>query len=183
MENIHTGITHSGSFHTDDIISTALLRYFYPSMKVIRVQEYDGTPSEGEIVYDIGLGKFDHHQEERVLNDYGTPYSAFGLLWEHYGRLYLEKQGCFNIEVAFKKFKDKYVSKIDKGDNEGYKGIKDFFENMTILRCNSLWFEEVNEEYENIRFEKAVKLGQVFLSNWTRNVIEASDGQTFSITF
>lgn len=58
-----TGITHGGKFHADDILSTCLLRYSFPEIKISRVNRVssDMTLENGVIVYDVGGGEFDHH--------------------------------------------------------------------------------------------------------------------------
>ena len=52
--------THSGKFHADDVFSSALLLYLNPQITITRgnrvPEEYDG------IVFDIGRGRYDHHQ-------------------------------------------------------------------------------------------------------------------------
>ena len=55
------GFTHAGKFHADDVFATALLQILRPDIKITRgftvPDDFDG------IVYDIGFGMFDHHQE------------------------------------------------------------------------------------------------------------------------
>ena len=57
------GFTHAGKFHADDVFATALLQILCPDIKITRgftvPDDFDG------IVYDIGFGMFDHHQEPR----------------------------------------------------------------------------------------------------------------------
>lgn len=181
LRTIKTGITHGGKFHTDDVISTAFIKYFSPDMNVIRVQEFEGEEKIDELAYDIGLGEFDHHQDERKIDDIGYPYSAFGLLWEAYGKEYLEDFGFKNIDEAFELFKDRYVFKIDEGDNEGYQNLRWFFENDLIVKCNPMWFENADEELENLQFEKAVKIGTMILENWTRSIFDIVEDHTYRI--
>ena len=181
LKTVTKAITHAGKFHTDDVISTAFLRYFNPNMEVTRVLEYEGTPSDDEIVFDIGMGEFDHHQEERRFNFVGKPFSAFGLLWEAYGRLYLTEQGFTNVDEAYQLFTERYVHKIDQGDNEGYKEVKGFYDNQLIIQCNPLWFENADEQKEMQQFNKAVELGKQLLEMWTRTIFKET--QTHAITF
>ena len=74
------GFTHAGKFHADDVFATALLQILRPDIKITRgfvvPDDFDG------IVYDIGFGMFDHHQEPRETRPNGIPYAAFGLLWQ-----------------------------------------------------------------------------------------------------
>ena len=55
------GFTHAGKFHADDVFATALLQIIRPDIRITRgfvvPDDFDG------IVYDIGFGMFDHHQE------------------------------------------------------------------------------------------------------------------------
>lgn len=56
--------THSGKFHADDVFSYALLLYLNPAITITRgnkvPKDFDG------IVFDIGRGKYDHHQRDSV---------------------------------------------------------------------------------------------------------------------
>lgn len=68
------GFTHAGKFHADDVFATALLQIVRPDIKITRgfvvPDDFDG------IVYDIGFGMFDHHQEPRETRPNGVPYAA-----------------------------------------------------------------------------------------------------------
>ena len=66
VENVpERGFTHGSKFHSDDVFATAFLRILNPDIQVQRglevPKEFDG------IIYDIGRGKFDHHQEDREI--------------------------------------------------------------------------------------------------------------------
>ena len=78
-----TAFTHSGKFHADDVFSSALLLYLNPEITILRgnrvPDDFDG------IVFDIGRGKYDHHQKDSRIRENGVPYAAFGLLWEVLG--------------------------------------------------------------------------------------------------
>ena len=137
-------ITHAGRFHTDDVMSTVFLLTMKPDLEVIRIDEYEADDfDEEELAFDIGGGMFDHHEEEREINDYGDPFSAFGKLWREYGKVFLENYGFTNVDEAFSRFNNYYVSKIDLGDNNGYINVKPrFFENELITRFNPTWYEK-----------------------------------------
>lgn len=104
------GLTHAGIFHADDVFATALLRLLNPHIEVIRSnavpQGFDG------IVYDIGGGEFDHHQQDARVRVNGVPYAAFGLVWEAYGELLLDVEDAAAFDVAF-------VQPLDLADNTG----------------------------------------------------------------
>ncbi len=81
--------THSGKFHADDVFSSALLLYLNPEITILRgnkvPEDFDG------IIFDIGRGRYDHHQKDSRIRENGIPYAAFGLLWEELGTEILGK--------------------------------------------------------------------------------------------
>lgn len=107
-----SAFTHSGKFHADDVFSTALLLYLNPEIQIMRgnkvPEDYEG------IVFDIGRGKYDHHQKDSRIRDNGIPYAAFGLLWEELGAEILGE------ELA-QKFDESFVQPLDQNDNTGEK--------------------------------------------------------------
>lgn len=66
------------------------------------------------IVFDIGRGKYDHHQKDSRIRENGVPYAAFGLLWEELGPEILGE------ELA-QKFDEAFVQPLDNNDNTGEK--------------------------------------------------------------
>ena len=80
LDKIHqqnaTAFTHSGKFHADDVFSAALLLYLNPEITIIRgnrvPEDFDG------IVFDIGRGRYDHHQKDSRVRENGIPYAGFG---------------------------------------------------------------------------------------------------------
>ena len=107
-----SAFTHSGKFHADDVFSSALLLYLNPEITITRgnkvPEDFDG------IVFDIGRGKYDHHQKDSRIRENGIPYAAFGLLWEDLGCEIL------GDELA-EKFDEAFVQPLDNNDNTGEK--------------------------------------------------------------
>lgn len=107
-----SAFTHSGKFHADDVFSSALLLYLNPEITITRgnkvPEDFDG------IVFDIGRGKYDHHQKDNRIRENGIPYAAFGLLWEDLGCEIL------GDELA-EKFDEAFVQPLDNNDNTGEK--------------------------------------------------------------
>jgi uncharacterized UPF0160 family protein len=111
-------MTHGGKFHADDVFSAALLKTINPNIKIIRAfevpEDFDG------IVFDIGCGKFDHHQESSTIRENGVPYAAFGLLWREFGESIIG--AGFPSEQAIKEaacFDEKFIQPLDLDDNTG----------------------------------------------------------------
>ena len=107
-----TAFTHSGKFHADDVFSAALLLYLNPEITITRGNR---VPDDFEgIVFDIGRGRYDHHQKDSRVRENGIVYAAFGLLWEELGVEILGK------ELA-QKFDESFVQPLDNNDNTGEK--------------------------------------------------------------
>lgn len=121
-------ITHSGSFHADDVFAVATVKLwlekngsksFFGKTKIDVIRTRDPKViATGNIVVDIG-GEyspakkiFDHHQEGGAgEHRNGIPYSSFGLVWKEYG------EGiCGSLEVAGL-INKKVVQPIDAVDN------------------------------------------------------------------
>ena len=107
-----SAFTHSGKFHADDVFSSALLLYLNPEITITRgnkvPEDFDG------IVFDIGRGRYDHHQKDSRIRENGISYAAFGLLWEDLGCEIL------GDELA-EKFDEAFVQPLDNNDNTGEK--------------------------------------------------------------
>ena len=127
--NITEGFTHGGIFHADDVFATALLTILNPEIKITRgftiLDHYEG------IVYDIGMGRYDHHQKDRRIRANGVPYAAFGLLWERFG----EELVC---RPDAEKFDEEFVQQIDQADNTGEANLL----SMTIADRNLTWQDD-----------------------------------------
>lgn len=122
-------ITHGGIFHADDVFSTAFLKILNPEIVVNRVYAVPAVTEsdESSIVYDIGFGPFDHHQDDSEVRKNGIPYAAFGLLWRAYGNLVLSKENQ-------RKFDEIFIQPLDNSDNGGiihslYQAVSSFIPN------------------------------------------------------
>lgn len=104
--------THGGKFHADDVFSSALLLYINPEIVISRgnkvPEDFDG------IVFDIGRGRYDHHQKDSRVCENGVPYAAFGLLWEVLGKEILGEELAEKMDESF-------IQPLDINDNTGEK--------------------------------------------------------------
>ena len=111
-------MTHGGRFHADDVFSAALLKMINPNIKILRTFQ---VPSNFDgLVFDIGGGKFDHHQENAPIRSNGVPYAAFGLLWREFG-IGVMRTGCSAEQAAEEAeyFDETFVQPLDQDDNTG----------------------------------------------------------------
>lgn len=108
--NKNIAITHGGKFHADDVFSAALLKILFKNITIIRSftipEDFDG------IVFDMGGGEFDHHQQSAEVRKNGVPYAAFGLLWRKFGSQLLE-------EDDEARFDETFIQPLDEDDNTG----------------------------------------------------------------
>ena len=144
-----SAFTHSGKFHADDVFSAALLLYLNPEIMITRgnrvPEDFDG------IVFDIGRGQYDHHQKDSRIRENGTPYAAFGLLWEELGADILG-------EDLAQRFDEAFVQPLDNNDNTGEKN-----ELATLIgNFNPTWDAEGSNDEA---FFQAVSVAGMILEN------------------
>jgi uncharacterized UPF0160 family protein len=113
----NNAMTHGGKFHADDVFSSALLKIINPNIKIKRAFEvpddFDG------IVFDIGCGEFDHHQEGAEVRDNGVPYAAFGLLWREFGESIIGACSSKQTVKEAARFDERFIQPLDEDDNTG----------------------------------------------------------------
>jgi len=135
-------VTHDGVFHADDVFSAALLaklgEWLGKNIFIHRTRNItDALKESADIIFDVGYGKFDHHQKDKRIRENGIPYAAFGLLWEIYGRSYIKYYSARNdlsnvnddnIDDVWKYVDTQFVEHIDAADN----GIEHEHTSMSI---------------------------------------------------
>lgn len=115
-------VTHSGSFHSDDVFAAAVLDLYFQKTKtpykLTRSTDLE-VLNKADIVFDIGgvydsdTCRFDHHQKGGAgERENGIPYAAFGLVWKHYGFVLCEGDG-----TVWEQIDSSLVQAIDSGDN------------------------------------------------------------------
>lgn len=142
-------VTHSTTFHPDDVFSTMFLSKIIKNPIVCRTNN-PKEANEDAIVYDIGFGKFDHHgpdAKRRVKPD--IPYCSFGLLWEEYGRSYLESIKPVDVEKLWSNIDKKLVMQIDAIDNGYFPEIKSQYYLTDLDKIIDLFNRAWNEEVDN----------------------------------
>lgn len=111
-------ITHGGKFHADDVFSSALLKIMNPDIEIMRA--FDVPDDFDGIVYDIGGGRYDHHQSASEVRENGIPYASFGLLWREFGADLIARECPRDVaEKEAERFDEKFIQPIDLDDNTG----------------------------------------------------------------
>lgn len=174
-------VTHAGKFHADEIFGTVLLEKIFGKVDLIRLPEVDGYDLTGKIVFDIGSGKFDHHQiGGNGQRSSGIKYAAFGLLWKEYGRKYLEQINAENVEDCFYLFDKNFVQFLDAGDNGQipFENIELKLETLSdvIEGFNPNWDEDVDSD---IKYMEALDLARAIFDNKIQSVIAKCKAKDF----
>jgi uncharacterized UPF0160 family protein len=158
-------ITHSGSFHADDVCAVSVLSLLYKKngseIEVTRTRDA-ALIAAGDIVLDVG-GKyddakfFDHHQQGGAgARPNGIPYASFGLIWKHFGEEYC---GSKNVAEKFDKFFVQGVDAVDNGVNITESKYKDVFPvSLNSIVMSFVPFFDEGENKENEQFMKAVDI-------------------------
>jgi uncharacterized UPF0160 family protein len=147
LKKMKRGFTHSGLFHADDVFASAFLKIINPEIIIERGFEvpdnYDG------IVFDIGMGEFDHHQSDNELRENGIPYASFGKLWRAFAPLLYG-------ERVYEKIDYKFIESLDLCDNTGRSNaLAD-----AVSLFNPLWDTDSNGDKE---FEDATSFAKIIL--------------------
>lgn len=112
-----TALTHGGFFHADEVFATVILSYKINNLIVARVTS---VPEMCEkLVYDIGGGRYDHHQADKRYREDGLPYSAVGLIWEEFGYEVLMQMGVDKLLIPniWEQIDNSLIRGIDASDN------------------------------------------------------------------
>ena len=111
-------ITHSGTFHADEVFASAFLELYLGDVSIYRTNNVDlSKVKENTLIYDVGRGKYDHHQNDALKRDNGITYCSFGLLWKEFGKDFLQKRGISLVDRAWEMLDKDFVEGIDADDN------------------------------------------------------------------
>lgn len=155
VKKIKKGLTHGSKFHSDDVFSAAFLQIINPEIEIIRsnvvFDDFEG------IVFDIGMGKFDHHMKDNEKRNNGIPYASFGKLWREFA---CELYG----EEVYNNIDKKLIADLDLSDNTGSYNALAFAISM---------FNPVDDgENGDEEFKKAVGFAKIILSNMIKKELK-----------
>lgn len=175
-------VTHSGSFHADDLFACAVLAYYHEQKRIkytfIRTRDEDVINS-GDIVVDVGAvynpdtERYDHHQIGGAgKRENGIPYASFGLVWKKYGPLL-----CDNAEQV-EDIDRRLVQPIDAIDNgisisESIEcGLYDYGIHGIVSAYETTWKESSNTQ---LQYQNFIELVSFFKNIIEREVKRSSD--------
>lgn len=154
LRNCKYVLTHNGTFHADDVFSTAFIKILNPNVKTIRTS--DIPDNFNGLIYDIGDGEFDHHGAYNEKRANGIPYASFGKLWCTFAPLIYE-------DYVVKKIDKKFISSLDMSDNTG----------LPDTMCTAIAaMNPTNDTNGDNEFNEAVKFAKVILENLIKHEIK-----------
>lgn len=174
--NLKYLVTHSGGFHADELMSSAVLTRLFPAAELVRSRASEWiSPASDRIIYDVGgqfdaaAGIFDHHQRNAPLRADGQPYSSFGLIWQQFGRDYLAALAVpeAHVEAVFRSVDQSFVLPVDLADNGAIDlsaaGIMAPLALTSLLETLKPDFDEVDPEATTRAFHVALSIARAFL--------------------
>ena len=185
-------VTHSGKFHADEVMATAVLLKLHEAVysgeiskeelpeilrdkfnnvpiKLCRISAIpDGADASKKMVYDVGSGEFDHHQKERNgMRENGIYYASLGLVWRKFGK-YL----CGDSTWLVQAIDERLIQAIDCGDNGQFpvvsNGLPIVNLDELIGAFNPRWNEDQSFDYQNECFERAVECAKTIFEQFLK---------------
>jgi uncharacterized UPF0160 family protein len=195
-------LTHSGSFHPDDIFSTAFLNIYFKNKEPKTKLKYKRSIKKediekADIVYDIGLVhnpkklRFDHHQnDDELIRANGIPYAAFGLVFKHFGpelisAIAKNKSKKF-IQEIFDIVEKKLVFHVDSIDNgqstytQNFKGVDVFTVDNYYIMCR-VTVDSDNPKAMDKKFFELVKYSEPIIENVIAYAMEMQKEKAFAV--
>jgi uncharacterized UPF0160 family protein len=177
-------LTHSGSFHADDVFGVAVLAALHADHTLARTRDPE-LIAQAEFAVDVGgewdpaRGRFDHHQRGfDGARDGGEGYASAGLVWREFGAAYvrqvadgmgaaLDAAAIESIAADLDASLVRYLDLVDTGARMVAPGV--FGLSSQVAALNSTWIEEQGLSIEARgalqleRFREGMALVQRFL--------------------
>lgn len=154
-------VTHSGTFHADDVFASVVLQTALGDFDLIRTRD-SAMIAAADIVFDVGgvydpsRRRYDHHMRDLPRRDDGVPYSSVGLIWRDYGRAALDRfvPGIGSArEAVWRDIDASLIIAIDQADN-GVSSASPGHLGLLIEAFNPTW--DSKQTYDEAFKEAAV---------------------------
>lgn len=162
-------ITHSGTFHADEVMSTVLLLNKFGNINLYRTNTVSNNDA---FIYDVGLGEFDHHGIDfNKVRDNGIKYASCGLIWNAFGKDIIKKLDIEDEEF-FNSIDKNLIMDIDRDDNGQSTHFKPSFKIQSIPSLvssfNPAWDDLTSE---NTKFLEAVNFCNIIFINLINKMV------------
>ena len=157
-------ITHSGTFHADEVFSTAFFLLLKEKIKLYRINEIDPRKYPDKTIYDIGHGKWDHHQIDALKRKNNIPYCSFGLIFKDFGEELLKKKEIKYQKEVWEEIDSEFVEQIDAIDNGIFPKVEAKYKLKNLCDIIKLMNPSFHSgETEEEQFKKAVNIAKIIL--------------------
>ena len=164
-ENDADFITHSGTFHADEVMSTVILLNKFKEVKLFRTNNVN---KEDAFIYDIGFGKYDHHASDfDEKRDNGIKYASCGLIWKEFGKEIVKDLNINDAEQFFDNVDKNIIMDIDRDDNGQSLDVK---LSIKIQNISSL-ISNFNPNWDDLSNENECFINAVCFANTIFNNI------------
>ena len=173
-------VTHSGFFHADEVMASVILMQLYDEIEIRRSrsqEEFD----QADIVFDVGGGEYDHHNDKKEFRENGIPYAACGLIWRAFGQKLIRKfKPSFSkeqIEEVFYSVDKSIIESIDAVDNGWFSENDEVHMptiNQLIKGFNPNWNSNIDTEEQ---FRKAIAFCTPILLNTINGSVAAIEAE------
>lgn len=163
-------ITHSGTFHADEVMASVILLNKFGFMRIYRTNKVN---NEDAFIYDVGFGKYDHHGIDfDKTRDNGIKYASCGLIWHEFGKDIIKSLGISDVDSFFETVDKNLIMDIDRDDNGQalknepevkIQGIPNLIGNF-----NPAWDEN---DKENENFLKAIDFANTIFNNMINKMV------------
>lgn len=176
-------VTHSGKFHLDEVMATAVLLKIHPGAQIARTRSREEIAC-GDIVYDVGrvcdpsANRFDHHHAEFAETfspRHKVRLSSAGLVYKYHGKRFLEtydvdpQDECF--QRVFEEVYECYFLSADAIDN-GYEIFGEIVPRSLSHVVESFNSQNLADEQEQgARFLEAVRLVETDMDNFMNTMV------------
>lgn len=163
-------ITHSGTFHADEVMASVILLNKFGSMRIYRTNKVN---NEDAFIYDVGFGKYDHHGIDfDKTRDNGIKYASCGLIWHEFGKDIVKNLGISDIDSFFESVDKNLIMDIDRDDNgqtlKNEPEVKVQGIPNLIGSFNPAWDENGKE---NKNFLKAIDFANTIFNNMINKMV------------
>ena len=174
-------ITHSGSFHADDVFSAVFLSKIMPELILCRVNELPENWNEtNSLVFDVGGGEFDHHGIDAKIRENKIKYSAFGLLFEKFGCDFLKRLEVKNIHLVYESILKDFILQIDAFDNGIFPKSPDIYTITSLSTAIELFNPSWKElESSDDSFKKAFLFAEMIFDRIIKRIVDKVSAKDF----
>ena len=169
-------ITHSGTFHADEVMATVILLNKFDNLKLFRT---NNPSNKDAFTYDVGFGKYDHHDINfDKTRPNGVKYASCGLIWNEFGKEILSNLNITDIDTLFDNIDRNIIMDIDRDDNGQVIGTEPIIKIQGIPNIvsyfNPAWNDTRNETE---CFLNAVNIINSIFNNYVNKLISKEEAR------